>query len=38
LGGKMKIEIKKLEEKFNCFIKKWCGNYYPHLIDADENA
>jgi hypothetical protein len=21
---------------FNKFIKKWCGNWYPHLIDSDE--
>ena len=24
-------------EAFNKFIKKWCGKYYPHLIDDDEN-
>lgn len=24
-------------ETFNTFIKKWCGDHYPHLIDTDEN-
>lgn len=24
-------------KEFNKFIKKWCGSYYPHLIDSDEN-
>jgi len=24
-------------EKFNAFIKKWCPEHYPHLIDTDEN-
>ena len=30
---------KELEivEYFNKFIKKWCGNNFPHLIDSDEN-
>lgn len=23
-------------EAFNKFIKKWCGDNYPHLIDTDE--
>jgi len=27
----------QLIEDFNEFIKKWCGNYYPHLIDSDDN-
>lgn len=27
----------ELIEKFNAFIKKWCGDSYPHLIDSDEN-
>lgn len=22
---------------FNCFIEKWCGSNFPHLIDTDEN-
>ena len=22
---------------FNKFIEKWCGPYYGHLIDSDEN-
>ena len=26
-----------LIDEFNKFIKKWCGNSYPHLIDTDEN-
>ncbi len=26
-----------MEKEFNIFIKKWCGNDYPHLIDSDEN-
>lgn len=26
-----------LEEAFNKFIKKWCGKWYSHLIDTDEN-
>lgn len=26
-----------LETAFNKFIKKWCGKWYPHLIDSDEN-
>lgn len=26
-----------LMEAFNKFIQKWCGGYYPHLIDSDEN-
>lgn len=30
-------DIGKIEEDFNLFIKKWCGNNYPHLIDSDEN-
>ena len=29
--------VEEIQEKFNGFIKKWCGNYYPHLIDTDEN-
>ncbi len=24
-------------ERFNLFIKKWCGSSFPHLIDSDEN-
>jgi chromosome segregation ATPase len=24
-------------EKFNEFIKKWCGDNAPHLLDSDEN-
>ena len=27
----------KLIQEFNNFIKKWCGDHYPHLIDSDEN-
>ena len=27
----------EIVEKFNVFIKKWCGNSYPHLIDSDDN-
>jgi hypothetical protein len=26
-----------LEVAFNRFIKKWCGKYYSHLIDSDDN-
>ena len=26
-----------IEEKFNAFIKKWCGSNAPHLLDTDEN-
>lgn len=26
-----------LTEQFNAFIKKWCHDNYPHLIDSDEN-
>jgi hypothetical protein len=29
--------MKTIEEEFNTFIKKWCGNSYPYLIDSDEN-
>lgn len=28
---------KDVIEAFNKFIKKWCGDSYPHLIDSDEN-
>lgn len=28
---------KDVFEAFDKFIKKWCGDYYPHLIDSDEN-
>ena len=31
------MEEIKVVSKFNDFIKKWCGNNYPHLIDSDEN-
>ena len=31
-----KIEI--LEAKFNDLLLRFTGNYYPHLIDSDENA
>lgn len=24
-------------ERFNLFIKRWCKDNYPHLIDSDEN-
>jgi len=27
----------ELVDKFNQFIKKWCGDKFPHLIDSDEN-
>lgn len=30
-------EVSSLIEKFNMFIKKWCGNNYGYLIDSDEN-
>ena len=33
----LKKEIEELIDEFNDFIKKWCGNSYPHLIDSDEN-
>lgn len=34
----MTTDLKKeARERFNKFIKKWCGNYFPHLIDSDEN-
>lgn len=26
-----------LETAFNRFIEKWCGEYYSHLIDSDDN-
>lgn len=31
------IKMKQITKEFNKFIKKWCGNNYPHLIDSDEN-
>ena len=27
----------KIVDKFNEFIKNWCGDSYPHLIDSDDN-
>ena len=33
----MNQQKKTLEEEFNSFIKKWCGDSYPHLIDSDQN-
>ncbi len=32
-----KMKNENLIEIFNAFIKKWCGESYPHLIDSDEN-
>ena len=28
---------KNLEKAFDKFIEKWCGSWYHHLIDTDEN-
>lgn len=27
----------KIDQLVNDFIKKWLPNYYPHLVDTDEN-
>lgn len=27
----------EVREKFNAFIKEYCGTWYPHLIDSDDN-
>ena len=33
----MNINQKNWEESVNSFIKKWCGDNAPHLLDTDEN-
>ena len=32
-----KIKADEIVEHFNLFIKKWCSDNYPYLIDTDEN-